>query len=318
LGFALRTTLGASLGFLWSPGLLAQVPLPAAPARPDNPPAAPASPPAGEPAMPPPPTPPPPTAPPPPKAASAPPPLDPPPANVEPPSRPAFLHTREEMEHIKGELPARDRPAPSQPVQTPTVAKESPVDFVRRSSPWVDFSLTSFWMDDRVGNFLNFGVQVGGYLFNRLRVSGRLVAPLEEVSDGYYSYNDYYLGGSSGSSYNSIDSRKVSVLYGASAGLMVTNSRAFVFGPGVTLLRTDVEAYGTAIYLTLPFEWTTQRNLRIGFELGLGRAVGGKVRKVCRNSSTTPPTACGIQPIDRPDGTALLAQFYMGWSLGSL
>jgi len=297
LGFALRTVLGASLGVLWAPGLSAQVPLP----------------PAGEPAMPPPPAPPsasptPPSATPPP-----PPPLDPPPANPEPPARPGFLHTREEMERIKGDLPARERRPVSEPPSSPLPATS--VDFVARSSPWVDFSLTSFYMYDRVGNFLNFGVQVGGYFFERLRLSGRLVTPLEDVTDHYYEYND--IGSSQQGSYRRIDSRNVSVLYGASVGLVVTNSRAFVFGPGLTLLRTDVEAYGSSVILTLPFEWTTRRNLRIGFELGLGRAVGGKVRMAC-TTYTSPGTSCGIRTLDRPAGTAILAQFYMGWSLGRL
>ena len=40
-------------------------------------------------------------------------------------------------------------------------------------------------MEDRVSNFLNLGVQVGGYVLERLRVSVRMVTPLEDVSDDY-------------------------------------------------------------------------------------------------------------------------------------
>jgi len=159
-------------------------------------------------------------------------------------------------------------------------------------------------------------VQVGGYFFDRLRVSGRLVAPLDDVTDDYYQYSDYYAG--TQGSLNRVNSRNMSVLYGASLGLMVTNSRAFVFGPGLTLLRSDVEAYGSTVMVTLPFEWTTRRSLRVGFELGLGRAVGGKVRMACSNYAASPVTSCGIRTLDRPAGTAILAQFYMGWSLGKM
>lgn len=186
------------------------------------------------------------------------------------------------------------------PVPSQQRRRQSSPDFVKRSSPWVDLALTSYYLDDRVDNFLNFGVQAGAYLFDRIRVSGRLVAPLEEVHDSasYYSY-----GGTT------IDSRSISVLYGASLGLVISNSRSFVFGPSLAILRTDVEAYGSAWFVTLPFEWTTQNNLRIGFELGMGHAFGGEVRR---------RTSQGITVQDRQGGTSLLGQFYMGWNLGRL
>ena len=187
-------------------------------------------------------------------------------------------------------------------------------DFVRRATPWVDLALTNYYLDDRVDNFWNLGVQVGAYLFDHLRVSARLVAPLEEVRD---SHTYYATQTSSRGSYHPVDSRSVSLLYGASVGLVITNSRSFVFGPSIALLRTDVEAYGSAWFITLPFEWTTQRSLRIGFEFGLGHAFDGKVREACL-TNTSPARGCGVVEVDRTGGTALLAQFYMGWALGKL
>lgn len=289
------------------PPALAQVPA-APPVRSAEP--VPPPPPAGQPtaeaddAIPPPPAPPPqaaPPAPPPgPAAPAAAPALDPPPP-VEPPTRPPFLRTREEADRIERDRAERERAAEP----TPRKRQSSP-DFVRRSSPWVDFALTSYYLDDRVDNFWNFGFQAGAYLFEHLRVSARLVAPLDEVSDSapYYGYG----GG------DLIDSRSIAVLYGASVGVVVSNSRSFVFGPSLALLRTDVEAYGSAWFVTLPFEWTTQRNLRVGFELGLGHAFGGEVRRRCVRNGVP----CGIQEVERQGGTALLGQFYMGWNLGRL
>jgi hypothetical protein len=170
------------------------------------------------------------------------------------------------------------------------------------ATPWVDFSLTNFWLDERSSNFLNLGVQVGGYFLERLRVTARLVAPLEEAQDEHY--DSFYDPGSG--SYLSQRSRSIAVLYGASLGLILSNSRTFLFAPGLLLLRTDVEDYGTSGLLSLPFEWTTRRHLRVGFELALGHAFGGSQSDGAGGSE------------ERPGGTAVLLQFALGWSMGDL
>ncbi len=229
---------------------------------------------------------------------------------MEAPSRPAFLHTTGEMQQLRATRERRESAA----AESAVPSSKAPADFVLRASPWVDFTLTSFYMADRVGNFLNFGVQVGGYVFERLRVSARMITPLEEVSDGY-SY--YGVNTSNGvASFDQVKARSMSVLYGASVGLLITNSKSFVFGPSLQFQRTDVNAYGSALALGLPFEWTTQRNLRVGFELGLGHAFGGSVKQVCRSFATNLP--CDSRSVDRPGGTTVLFQYAMGWSLGSL
>lgn len=190
---------------------------------------------------------------------------------------------------------------------------EPPEDFLRHASPWLDFSLTSFYFDERVGNFLNLGAQFGVYALDRLRLSARFVTPLESVEDGaVHNYGLVPSGG--GVRTDRIASRSISMLYGASLGLVVTNSRSFVFGPNLGFLRTDVEDYGTAVSLGLPFEWTTKTNLRVGFELALGHAVGGSIREACISGTIS----CGLTKRERPGGTAVVFQFYMGWALGRL
>jgi hypothetical protein len=183
---------------------------------------------------------------------------------------------------------------------------------VLQQTPWVDLALTNFWMDERTDNFLNLGVQVGAYLVDRIRLSARLVAPLEEAGD---SYNDY--SGDFGSTYKRIDSRSVSVLYGLTFGLILSNSRTFVFAPGLVVWRTDVSDYGTTGALSMPFEWTTSRRLRIGFELALGHSFGGEVQRQCQVVSSSGGN-CGIDSQDRPGGTAILLQYQMGWALSAL
>jgi hypothetical protein len=215
------------------------------------------------------------------------------------------------MERIRTVRSARERPASREPA---SAVAPPPEDLMRRASPWVDFSLTSFYMENRAGNFLNLGVQFGGYFFERLRFSGRFVVPLEGVNDdlSHYSRRTTASG-----SFRGVDARALSMLYGVSVGLVVTNSRSFVFGPGVQLQRTDVAAYGTTFAFGLPFEWTTRRNLRVGFELAIGHSFGGSVREVCETFSS-PVTSCGRHTADRPSGTSVLFQYNMGWALGGL
>src|SRR6185369_17783487 len=95
------------------------------------------------------------------------------------------------------------------------------------------------------------------------------------------------------------NARDMSALYGASVGLVVTNSRTFVFGPSVAFLRTDVSAYGNAIELLLPFEWTTRKNLRVAFEVGIGHAFGGTIEG-CRSSFFS-GSSCNASSSERTD-----------------
>jgi hypothetical protein len=231
-----------------------------------------------------------------------PPPLDPPPS-APPPTGPSFLKTPDEIEAARRDRADREqrpfRPAPQPYAGGPPAL---PRDFVLSATPWVDFSLTNFWIDERVSNFLNLGVQVGGYFFERLRLTARLVAPLQTVHDE--QYDGYYSG--FGSQYVDRRSRNVAVLYGGSTGLIISNSRTFLFAPGVLILRTDVEDYGTMLALALPFEWTTRRHLRIGFEMALGQGMGGTQASGGPDGGTE----------RRPNGTFVLLQFAMGFSMG--
>lgn len=217
------------------------------------------------------------------------------------------MHTGDDVERMQTGRSRRERPVHE-------IVPQAPDDFLRRTSPWVDFTLTSFYMENRAGNFLNFGVQVGGYFFERLRLAGRLVVPLEDVKDDLSHYSS---GPGSSGSFRRINARSLTMLYGVSAGVLVTNSRSFVFGPSVELQRTDVEAYGTTLAFGLPFEWTMRSNLRVGFELAIGHSFGGSVNQICE-TFTSPVTSCGTSSVDRPSGTSVLFQYYMGWALGSL
>ena len=257
------------------------------------------------------------------QATEALPPQPPPPPAAEPRpvptprSQPALGPAPTQPAPAAAPAPAAPPPlrAPAPSLEPPAAAKPIPDDFVLRASPWVDFALVSFYMADRASNFLNLGVQVGGYAFDRLRVSARFVAPLDPVNDDLSYYSSGTQDGSG--AFRHVPTRSMSMMYGASVGLLITNSKTFVFGPSVELQRTDVGAYGTTLAFGLPFEWTTQRNLRVGFELAIGHSFGGSVREVC-DTFSSPPASCGSRTVDRPSGSAVLFQYSMGWSLGSL
>lgn len=231
--------------------------------------------------------------------------LDPPPP-VAAPQRPLFLGNRGE----RADLRPRATVGPT--------ARTAHQEFVARASPWVDLTLGSFHLEDRVGNFLNFGVQVGGYLFEHVRVSARLLAPTEEVQDQHTEFSTFSGDGITLFSTTPAPSRSMSVLYGASLGFVLSNDRSFVFGPNIGFVRTDVEDYGTAVVVGLPFEWTTARSLRVGFELSIGRASGGTAFGRCTARAGSVATSCGLSATEREAGTAVMLSYNMGWALGRL
>jgi hypothetical protein len=213
-------------------------------------------------------------------------------------------------------LPAPASPPPALGAGKSLHEPELPSDYVLGTSPWVDFGLTSFWMDERADQFLNLSVQAGGYLANRLRVAARLTAPLAEPKDKFGDSNNpppILLS----TSYEPIDSRSPSLLFGASLGVVIANTKSFVLAPGLLVARTDVNDYGTVVALAVPFEWTTARHLRMGFEADLGSALGGSARRQCRQN-IPPGGTCSNDRVDRPAGLAVLMQFQMGWALAGI
>lgn len=214
-----------------------------------------------------------------------------------------------------GAASAQQAPAPGPDDSVPTAAstvRRGPrsEDFAIQSSPWVDVTLTSLWLEERTSGFWNVGVQPGGYLFERLRWSARLVVPLGDAGD------EAYYASTGVSSLTHVDSREVSVFYGASLGVVVASTRSFAFSPSLFFLRTDVSDYGTSLGLALPFDWVTARSMRVGFEFDAGSAFGGQMRFSCQPGSV--PNTCSPSQRKRPAGTAIGLQFYMGWSLGML
>jgi hypothetical protein len=252
-------------------------------------------------------------------AAAVAPPLYPPPA-AEAPGRPGFLRTEDELRQARARRSDRERRpliSDEDTIRQRAEANALPASGVLQASPWVDFTLTSFWMNERVGNFLNLGVQVGGYFFDRLRLSARLVTPLDRVDDDHSTHRAFIPSENGLGTFQAVKSADVSVLYTGSIGIILASTNTFVLAPGVLVQRTDVNDYGTSIGVELPFEWTTKRHLRIGFALAVGHGFGGDVLLVC-NTNSAPLMSCGRREVSRPSGTTFLLQYNMGWALGHL
>lgn len=238
------------------------------------------------------------------------------PALREAPEDPESEPPRSLRDARETEAPARETKGRSRRPRSPK--PQLPEDFALHSSPWVDVSITNFWLSQRTGQFFNLGAQVGGYFAERLRVAARVILPLEEARDEGGSYDDYSdPSGSANMNYVPVASEPVSFLYGATVGVALLTTKTFVMSPGITLVRTDVGDYGTVAALSLPFEWTTSRRLRLGFEVDLGRAFGGTIKRSCSIFNAGGSVDCGTAIADRRHGAALIVQFHMGWALSA-
>ncbi|MES1179351.1 MAG: hypothetical protein ABUL62_33855 [Myxococcales bacterium] len=165
------------------------------------------------------------------------------------------------------------------------------------STPFLDVLVAGVSWEDRFSQFLDVGAQAGVYLGERVRLAVRGAIPTDKLNDEYYTDRSTYR------------SKDAAFLYGASAGIVAVSTRNFVLAPGAAFMRSDVSDYGTMLALSMPFEWVMPTGLRVGFELNLGRAVGGHtalpncVGTVCSGSA----------PVDRPAGTGFWMQFQIGY-----
>lgn len=181
-----------------------------------------------------------------------------------------------------------------------------PEDAAVRSSPFLDATISLVSMENRFIDPLVFGIAFGAYLGRMVRVVGRLEMPSTTDDSESFDYDEDYPSG-----YGAVSPGAVTLIYGGSVGIVAAHSTAFVFSPGILFLRTDVAEYGNVLGISIPFEWTTTKGLRFGFEAGLGRAFGGTQRLTCAYA-----TSCaegGEIERDRDDARALVLRFELGF-----
>lgn len=213
-----------------------------------------------------------------------------------------------------------------QPVRRRTVVRY-PEDAAAQSSPFIDMMIAGLNFQKRLESYFNIGVEVGMFIAGRLRLSARVVLFPSDNDDQYgadtgrASGCSVFSGGSSSNQFVPLCSHSPAVLYGGSAGVALLSSENFVLAPGLLFLRSDVSDYGNYVGIVLPFEWVTDRGLRIGFELSVGRAFGGEYLARCQSPSFTPtgtPASGSCDPgeerlFDRDAGAGFYGQFQLGW-----
>ncbi len=176
------------------------------------------------------------------------------------------------------------------------------------ASPFFDAMLTGALIDERFSDGLMFGAQAGVYVVNRLRLTVRFIVPSDPQSESSQARLTAF----------SYDDELPDFMFGATAGVVVSQRPTFVFSPGFALHRTNVSNQGTIIGANFPFEWVLHGGVRFGLEAAVGRALGGTVRGECVDQSVPPMFCLAGEEVeeDRESGVAFMLGFQVGFGIG--
>lgn len=179
-------------------------------------------------------------------------------------------------------------------------------------TPFINFMAGSMSAGGRFDSGLYVGTELGGFWRGRLRASLRAALPFG-VSQPYgeqLANREFW----------ALRSSKPALLWGPSVGVVIYSGRGFTLSVTGNFTRTDVGAYGNLLGVALPFEWVTRRGLRVGFEPGVMRGIGGEVQGRCEgsdfgfNSSPSNPDCDQgeIRAFNRESGGGVWAHFFLG------
>ena len=178
-----------------------------------------------------------------------------------------------------------------------------PEDSAVQSSPFLGATVSLVSLEDRFTDPLVIGISFGGYIARAVRLVARIEMPSTDDTENYYEST--YPG------YTTVQDEPPTLLYGGSLGIVAAHSQSLVFAPGVMFLRSDVSAYGNMVGVSIPFDWTTNRGLRFGLEVGFGRSFGGTSRQRCTYS---PSCENGDEvTTDREAARAFTLRFELGF-----
>ena len=202
-------------------------------------------------------------------------------------------------------------PGPAtQPREPPRPAEPKlPDDRAARTTPFFDALIALGTFEERFGHAFDIGLSAGVFVAGRFRIAARGVLFVNPPSD------EAQTAGFTGE-YGDADSDSPNVLWGGAMGIAVLRRAKFVISPSLVFLRTDDTDYGSFVGIGIPFEWVMLGGTRVGFEVDVGRAFGGSAIQVCRSSFAPQTCVPGEERrVDRPSGTAFLAQFQVGWGI---
>lgn len=186
-------------------------------------------------------------------------------------------------------------PEPARPVY--------PEDSAVQSSPFLGATVSLISLEDRFTDPLVLGISFGGYIGRAVRLVARIEMPSTEDTDNYYD--------STYSGYTPVEDEPPTLIYGGSLGIVAAHSQSLVFAPGVLFLRSDVSEYGNMVGVSIPFDWTTNRGLRFGLEVGFGRSFGGTSKQRC---TYAPSCEYGNETTsDREAARAFALRFELGF-----
>lgn len=207
-----------------------------------------------------------------------------------------------------GYYPPPGYAAPGYWAPPPRVRPRYPDDASTQTSPFVDLLASGIMWEDRFDDFFTLGVQAGMYAATRIRIAARLQLFLSSPGD---NLADYYADGVP-DGFAAVPSDSPNLVFTGSLGAAPVVRSNFVFAPGIAVARSDVSDYGTFVGMSLPFEWVTDDGARFGFEIDIGRALGGRhtVRCDYAGAGCTPGEE---RELDRPAAAAFYGAFQFGW-----
>jgi hypothetical protein len=187
-----------------------------------------------------------------------------------------------------------------------------PEDAAVEYNPYLDILVGGAVFNRRFEMPLVTGVEFGAFLGKRVALSLRAQAPFEAGNDQYDDDSDEPVR----AGWERVPADDLVLLVGGSVGIVAVATRSVLLVPGVTVLRTDISDYGTALGASVPVIWVTRSGMRVGFDFGLMYGFGGKVREVCRFSAETPCNTGEVQERTREAASGFFATFHIGWGLG--
>jgi hypothetical protein len=183
-------------------------------------------------------------------------------------------------------------------------------------NPFLDVIVGGALLNRRFDTGFAPGVEFGGFLGERVRAAVRAQSPLTEPNDRFDTDSDQvFLDGA----FVPRDSDDVTLIFGGSIGVVALATRGFVVSPSVTVLRTDVSDYGTAVGFGLPVMWVGRSGMRVGFDMGVVYGIGGTVIGDCPDLIVAGQTrVCEpetTREFDRENAAGFYAGFRIGWGL---
>jgi hypothetical protein len=175
-------------------------------------------------------------------------------------------------------------------------------DWILRSSPYLDFITGATSLDARFGEAFSPGIQAGLYVERLLKLTARGLVLLDDSTD--YHVDDIEPG------FSVEDVDGPTLMFGGTAALVLMGTSHFAMSAGLNYMRTDKSEPGHYLGIGLPFEWQTDRGIRIGFEASFGQAFGGHVKARCANTSECAEGETTREDLKR--GPGFYAQFQIG------